>query len=139
MRKLSNFLLTRGTIRSTWASRDHVILFFDCAINNAYLLYKHNCKVFTKELRTFRFRTELLIHRSRHRKRCVVPQSLRHSRDAAPSGCSLRRVREVGLTRGKCRHCMDIGRHPVHHTTFACSFCRVRLCKIPCYDDYHKD
>ena len=25
------------------------------------------------------------------------------------------------------------------HTTFACSYCKVRLCKIPCFADFHKN
>ena len=75
----------------------------------------------------------LSIHRSRHRKRPVVPQSSSHSRDGVPSGCSLCRVGEVGISRGKCRHCLDVGRRPVHNTTFACSC----LCKT-CYTDYHR-
>ena len=36
--------------------------------------------------------------------------------DGVPSGCSLCRVGEVGISRGKCRHCLDVGRH---HSTFA--------------------
>ena len=116
--------------------------FFDYAINNAYLLYKHNCKTFKMspmQLLTFRMElVSLLICRSRHRKRSVVPQSSRYS-DGAPSCCSLSRAADVGLSRGRCRHCLDIGRHPVRHTSFACSFCCVRLCKIPCFTDFHKD
>ena len=117
--------------------------YFDYAINNAYLLYKHNCKLFDmppKELLDFRADlVKLLIRRSRYRKRPVVPQSSSHSRDGVPSGCSLCRVGEVGISRGKCRHCLDVGRRPVHHTTFACSFCKVSLCKIPCFADYHNN
>ena len=116
---------------------------FDYAINNAYLLYKHNCKLFDmppKELLDFRADlVNLLICRSRYRKQPVVPQSSSHSRDGVPSGCSLCRVGEVGISRGKCRHCLDVGRRPVHHTTFACSFFKVRLCKIPCFADYHNN
>ena len=72
----------------------------------------------------------LPIHRSRHRKPPVVPQSSSHSRDGVPSGCSLGRVGEVDISRGKCRHCLHVGRRPVHNTTFACSFCKVCLCKF---------
>ena len=67
--------------------------FFYYAINNAYLLYKHNCKLFDmppKELLDFRADlVKLLIRRSRYRKRPVVPQSSSHSRNGVPSGCSL--------------------------------------------------
>ena len=62
----------------------------------------------------------LPIHRSRHRKRPVVPQSSSHSRDGVASGCSLGQVGEVDISRGKCRHYLDVGRRPVHNTTFAC-------------------
>ena len=104
-------------------------------INNAYLFYKHNCKLLDmppKELLDFRVDlVNLLIRRSRYRKRPVVPQSSSHSRDGAPSGCSLCRVGEVGISRGKCRHCLDVGRFPVHHTTFAYSFCKDSLfCRL---------
>ena len=68
----------------------------------------------------------LPIHRSRHRKRPVVPQSSIHSRDGVPSVCSLGRVGEVDISRGKCRH-------------YLCLSCKVCLCKIPCFTDYHKN
>ena len=66
---------------------------------------------------------------------CVEPtrERRRICNDGVLSGCSLCQVGEVGISRGKCRHC------PVHHTTFACSFCKVRLCKIPCFADNHKN
>ena len=68
---------------------------------------------------------------------CVEPTQERQRicNDGVPSGCSLCRVGEVAISRGKCRHCLGVGRRPVHHTTFACSFCKVRLCKIPCFAD----
>ena len=109
--------------------------------NNAYLFYKHNCKLFDmppKELLNFHADLVNLIRRSRYKKRPVVPRSSSHSRDDVPSG-SLCRVGEVGISKGKCRHCLDMGRHRVHHTIFACSFCKNRLCKIPCFADYHKN
>ena len=115
--------------------------FFDYAINNAYLLYKHNCRLFrmhAKELMDFRIELiHLLVARSRHRKRSVVPQSSSYF-DGAPSSCSLCRVADIGLARGRCRHCSYIGRRPVRHTSYGCSFCRVRLCKIECFSEYHK-
>ena len=61
---------------------------------------------------------------------CVEPtrERRRICNDGVPSGCSLCQVGEVGIiSRGKCRHYLDVGRRPVHHTTFACSFCKVRL------------
>ena len=35
--------------------------------------------------------------------------------DGVPSGCCLCRVGEVGISRGNCRHCLDVGRCPVYH------------------------
>ena len=71
---------------------------------------------------------------------CVEPtrERRRICNDGVPRGSSLCRVGEVGISIGKCRHCLDVGRHP-DHTTFACSFCKVRLYKIPCFADYHKN
>ena len=90
------------------------VRFFYYAINNAYLLYKHNV-------------VKLLIRRSRCRKRPVVPQSSSHSRDGVPIGCSLCRVGEVGISRGTCCHCLDVGKRPVHHIIFACSFYIIKF------------
>ena len=81
--------------------------FFDYAINNAYLLYKHNCRLHDmtpRDLQDIRIDLmKLLIRPGKHRYRPVVPRS--------PSlggsvNCSLCHVGEVGLCRRKCRHCM---------------------------------
>ena len=48
---------------------------------------------------------KLLISPGKHRYRTVVPRSP-SSGDSA--SCSLCRVGEVGLRRGKCRNCMDV-------------------------------
>ena len=114
--------------------------FFDYAINNAYLLYKHNCRLHDmtpRDLLDFRIDLmKLLIRPGKHRYRTVVPRS---PSSGGSASCSLCRVGEVGLRRGKCRHCMDAGINPPHHTTFACCYCKVRLCKIPCFADFHKN
>ena len=75
---------------------------FDYAINNAYLFYKLNRKLFDmppKELLNFRAALVNLIRRSRYKKRPVVPRSSSHSRDGVPTG-SLCRVGEVGISKG---------------------------------------
>ena len=114
--------------------------FFDYAINNTYLLYKHNCRLHDmtpKDLLDFRIDLmKLLIRPGKHRYRTVVPRS---PSSCGSASCSLCRVGEVGLRRGKCQHCMDAEIHPPHHTTFACSYCKVRLCKITCFADFHKN
>ena len=114
--------------------------FFDYAINNAYFLYKHNCRLHVmtpRDLLDFHIDLmKLLIPPGKHRYRTVVPRS---PSSGGSVSCSVCRVGEVGLRRGKCRHNMDAGIHPPHHTTFACSYFKVCLCKIPCLADFHKN
>ena len=55
------------------------------------------------------------------------PSEFQSSRDVIPSDCFLCRVGQVGISRGKCHHCLDVSIRPVHHTMFSCSFCKVRL------------
>ena len=110
--------------------------FFYYAINNAYC----NCRLHDmtpRDLLDFRSDLmKLLIRPCKHRYRTVVPRS---PSSGGSASCSLCCVGEVGLRRGKCRLCMDAGIHPPHHTTFACSYCKVYLCKIPCFADFHKN
>ena len=121
---------------------------FDLAVNNAFLLYKHNCNhcsLRPKDL--FAFRLEL-VHclldsaRKPHR-RPSLPQPCPDP-DVASNPCRLVKVEHVHLDqgkilkRGKCHYCLQKKRKPVRYTVFACSHCRVRLCKTGCYDEYHK-
>ena len=79
-------------------------VFFYYAISNASYCI-NTIDMPSKELLDFRADlSQLLIHRSRYKKRPVVPQSSSHSRNGVASGCSLCRVREVGISRGKCCH-----------------------------------
>ena len=75
---------------------------FDYAINNAYLLYKHNCRLHDmtpRDLLDFRIDLmKLLIRSGKHRYRTVVP---RNPSSGGSASCSLCRVGEVGLRRGK--------------------------------------
>ena len=79
--------------------------FFYYAINNAYLLYKHNCRLHDmtpRDLLDFRIDLmKLLIRPGKHRYRTVVPRS---PSSGGSASCSLCHVGEVGLCRGKCRH-----------------------------------
>ena len=107
--------------------RSGYVLFSVLVINNAYMLHKHNCKLFympPKDLLDFRSDlVNLLFRRNRIESDQYVLQSSSHSRDGIPSCCSLySRVGEVGILRVKCHHYLDVGRRPVHHTTFAGSF-----------------
>ena len=118
--------------------------FFDYAINNAYLLYKHNCSIFSiSPISLLAFRTslvKLLLGSGKHQRHSVALRRSRGSDSAQTrSSCTLCHVSDVGLSRGRCVHCINVGRTPVHHTTFACSFCGVRLCKMPCFAEFHVD
>ena len=114
---------------------------FDIAVSNAHLLYKHNCnRCSIKPRDSLAFRMEL-VHclldsaRKPHKRACL-PQPCP---DAASEPCRLVRVNAVdGLKRGKCHYCQQKQLRPCKHTSFACCNCRVRLCKIGCYDAYHK-
>ena len=54
-----------------------------------------------------------------------------------PKGsCRLVRSIDVDLKRGRCCQCVLKNRNPVRFTSFACSFCKVRLCKITCFDEF---
>ena len=111
--------------------------FLDYAITNSYLLYAHNCKHYgTKPVKQLQFRldlVELLLRKTRRRKR-PAPNS---DSDHAVGVCSLERVCNIGLARGRCIHCINMKRKP-HYTSFGCSHCKVRLCKIPCFEQYHR-
>ena len=52
--------------------------------------------------------------------------------------CRLVRVGDAGLKRGKCHRCLQTNSKHPKFTSFCCLHCRVRLCKIGCYDTYHK-
>lgn len=112
--------------------------FFDYAINNAYILYKHNCKLFgVPHVESFDFRLSLvglLAKDTRRRKRpfrCM-------SEAAEEGGCTLKRVSDINMSRGKCRFCLQKKKKPVGYTSFGCSFCKVRLCKVDCFSEYHR-
>ena len=110
---------------------------WDYAITNAYILYKHNCKHFRiaekKQQSQLDFRLELvqlLLKETRGRNR---------SSSSSSTGpvCSLQSVAAIGLSRGRCHHCLRMNRRPVPHTSFGCASCKVRLCKTQCFTDYH--
>ena len=44
----------------------------------------------------------------------------------------------IGLKRGRWRHCLLTKRTPVHSTSFGCTVCLVRLCKTPCFGEFHR-
>ena len=115
--------------------------FLDYAVNNAYLLYQHDCRragmrpVVRKD-----FRLALIDQLIRKCPiKCTRKRRALESVSSVVVGCSLSRVSEIGLPRGRCYHCTVMKRHPVRHTFFGCSSCKVRLCKIPCYGEFHQN
>lgn len=116
--------------------------FLDYAINNAYFLYKHNCrhfKVRAKKLKYFRLDlVRQISHKSGKscRKRQVPNHSIGGSSDWSPSMCRLKKLKDMGMCRGRCQHSVHSRKKP-KYTSYGCMFCRVRLC-IDCFTDYHQ-
>ena len=52
--------------------------------------------------------------------------------------CRLMKVSEIGLKRGKCHQCLKKKRKRLRFTSFGCSECRVRLCKMTFFAEYHQ-
>ena len=115
--------------------------FFDYAVNNAYLLYMHDCKRFGLkyvERKSFRMAlTDQLLKKSPVRRTKSRALAAAVAPETVVVGCSLTRVADIGLTRGRCHYCNIMKRHPVGHTCFGCSHCKIRLCKIPCFALFH--
>ena len=119
----------------------------DFAVDNAYLLYRHNCVRFKAKLKdSLDFRKDLideLLRDTLYRRR-------KASRDvwSGPSCtdgvgvCRLARVSSIGLSRGRCHQCLrnrkKQGVGKVGFTDFGCSCCKIRLCKIDCFDQFHR-
>ena len=115
--------------------------FFDLAVTNAYILYKHNCVLYDiKLVDQFKFRLE--ITRSLLRKgkwaRTRTKAGVEGTVDTEER-CCLVQVSAIGLKRGRCFHCTQVKRPKIGSTSFGCSNCRVRLCKTKCFAAFHRD
>ena len=118
--------------------------FFDYAINNAYLLYKHSChalKLGAKDLLGFRLDLVHLLLEQAGPKRGVV-RACEVARDAAQSArvCELDRVSNiVDLKRGKYHYCqIKEEKKRQHYTSLGCSVL-CRLCRTPCFAEFHRN
>ena len=120
--------------------------FLDYAVDNAFILYKHNCKYYrVKACKLLDFRLDLvrlLLKDKRYRERSPSSSSSSSSSGGAMDDvsveCSLVKSTDAGLPRGRCEQCLIKRAKPVRFTSYACSICRKRLCKIPCFRDFHR-
>ena len=114
----------------------------DYVVNNAYLLYRHNCVRFNrKSVSPCKFRKALvdeLLRDTLYRQR-------RASRDVwtGPSCtdgvgvCKLVRVSSIGISRGRCHQCLrNKTRRWKGWLHGFC--CKIRLCNIGCFDQFHR-
>ena len=115
---------------------------FDIAVDNAHILYKHNCRktgIKCQDLLAFRLKLVhlLLDGADRRKRRRVIGRE--KTEDNSPGECRLVGVGEVGLKRGRCTHCLSArDKKDRRFTSYACASCCVRLCKVDCFAAYHR-
>ena len=109
--------------------------FFDYAVNNGHILYKHDCKrqgIKPKELLKFSLElVHLLLSPNRGR---LIPQS-QGSGVQVRGRCRLMHLSQMQMSRGRCPQCI----WKKNHTTFGCSFCSVRPCKTICFAEFNME
>ena len=69
-----------------------------------------------------------------------VVRALKVPKAAAQSAgvCELDTVSNiVDLKRGRYHYCQINKKKPQHYTSFVCRVCRVRLCRTPCFVEFH--
>ena len=119
--------------KRSWFRR--FVTFFDFAIINAWILLKHNCKqaeVEPKDQLAFRLELSRLLLEDGSKTRKAHPKT------SDTSVCYLKKVEDIGLKRGRCYHCQRTRSQRPRHTSFGCSVCKVRLCKIDCFAAFHR-
>ena len=137
-----------GQIRKTYgfdrkSRRSWIRLFYTCkdfSINNAHILYKHNCKkslIKPKDQHAFRLELAHLLLQEGTRAKTTRPKERRGATEDT-TVCRLMKVSEIGLKRGKCHQCLKKKRKRLCFTSFGCSECKVRLCKTTCFAEYHQ-
>ena len=111
--------------------------FFNYAINNAYILYKHSCKIHkVRPKDSLEFRLELvhsLLKEVGLRKGVKQQSGESMGRTQSERVCHLDRV----LKRGRCHHCQITKGNPPRSTVFGCGVCGVRLFKTTCFAEFH--
>ena len=116
--------------------------FFDLAINNAFILQKRsNEKKGLVPLRSVDFQFKLaheLIDSCQVRQKEKY-RGIDHLNWVPSVVCRIRKAAEVGLKRGRCVHCLRTKpKCKCGYSSFACSCCRVILCKTRCFKNYHR-
>ena len=112
--------------------------FFDYAVNNAHILYKHSCSrhgISPNDLLEFRME---LIHLLLVQSRQKAFRIKKNDRAQDVSVCYLVSLSEIGLKRGRCHQCQLNKRKPSRYTSFGCGVCGVRLCKTTCFAEFHQ-
>ena len=105
-----------GQIRKTYgfdrkSRRSWIRLFYTCkdfSINNAHILYKHNCKkslIKPKDQHAFRLELAHLLLQEGTRAKTTRPKERRGATEDT-TVCHLMKVSEIGLKRGKCHQCL---------------------------------
>ena len=115
--------------------------FFHYAVNNAYLLYKHGCiarNICPKDPLGFRLELVHVLLKVVGSKSGSTVQKKTRCNAQGDRMCELERMIKIGLKRGRCHHFQLMKRTPVHSTSFGCTICLVRLCKTPCFGEFHK-
>ena len=116
--------------------------FFDYAVNNAFLLYKHSCcrhGVRPKQLLKFRLElVHVLLEDVGQKKGTLRSKSTETAQSECVRACYLEKLSALGLKRGRCHHCRTAKKEAPRYTSFGCGMCRVRLCKTPCFAEYHQ-
>ena len=107
--------------------------FLDVSVNNAYILYRHNCvRVGSKAMPLKGFRLELIY------SLLGVPRTRSSASGLAslnivfpPSQGARVSANSVGVSRGRCQVCVreKIPSREQQHTAMACPHCRIRICK----------
>ena len=112
---------------------------FHFAVNNAYILYMHDCQHLgfrAKDLLAFHLELVRTMLDSVVGVRAV---SNAHVDTAQNEGvCYVKRLCDIGLKRGRYLQCVLSKRKPPHYTSFGCRGCRVRLCKTRCFQTFHQ-
>ena len=114
---------------------------FDLAVNNAHIIYKHSCKGYgVKPNDPLAFWMEL-VHIFLDDARTLRKRSLSLMTESTfdQGQCLLVRACDAGMKRGCCLYCRtNREKSKQRQTRYCCRRCHVLLCKVGCYNAYHR-